>query len=59
MKRFGEGARWTDLTIRLVVKANSISARKHDFAAEVTDFFNENNRAFVIYLGYSCRPMYS
>ena len=28
MKRIGGSARWADLTIRLVVKANSMSARK-------------------------------
>ena len=28
MNRFGESARWADLTIGLVVKANSMSARK-------------------------------
>ena len=28
MKRIGESAKWADLTIRLVVEANSISARR-------------------------------
>ena len=27
VKRIGESARWADLTIRLIVKANSMSAR--------------------------------
>ena len=30
MKRFEERARWADLTIRFVVKANRMSARKVD-----------------------------
>ena len=41
VKRIGESARWADLTIRLVVKANSVSAKKASNKTITFDLFSQ------------------